>query len=39
MGSITVILVTIVAYMLMMVIIGATYSKKNKDVGDFYHGG
>ncbi|MGN0654342.1 MAG: sodium/proline symporter PutP [Oscillospiraceae bacterium] len=39
MGSITVILVTIIAYMTMMVIIGATYSKKNKDVGDFYLGG
>lgn len=35
----TVILVTIGAYLLMMVIIGIVCSKKNDDVGDFYLGG
>lgn len=39
MGSITVILITIVLYMGMMIVIGALHSKKNKDVGDFYLGG
>jgi sodium/proline symporter len=32
-------LVVIIAYLIMMVIIGIRFSKKNKDVGDFYLGG
>ncbi len=39
MGTTTAILITIVAYMSMMIVIGAIHSKKNKDVGDFYLGG
>ena len=39
MGTTTAILITIVAYMAMMIVIGAIHSKKNKDVGDFYLGG
>ena len=34
-----IIVITIVAYMLMMIGIGIYFSKKNKDVGDFYLGG
>jgi len=33
------ILITIIAYLLMMIIIGIRASKKNNDVGDFYLGG
>lgn len=33
------ILVTIIAYMLMMVVIGINFSRKNKNVSDFYLGG
>lgn len=33
------ILIVIAAYLLMMVVIGAIYSKKNNDVSDFYLGG
>ena len=33
------ILITIIAYLLMMVLIGIRASKKNNDVGDFYLGG
>ena len=33
------ILITIIGYMLMMVVIGVIYSRKNKDVSDFYLGG
>lgn len=32
-------MVTIIAYLAMMVIIGVVYSRKNKDVSDFYLGG
>lgn len=40
MGSnLIIMLVTIIAYMLMMVIIGIVCSKKNENVGDFYLGG
>ncbi|MBQ5329991.1 MAG: sodium/proline symporter [Oscillospiraceae bacterium] len=38
-GSIICILVTIICYMGMMIIIGAVFSKKNSNVGDFYLGG
>ena len=34
-----IILITILAYMGMMVVIGAVFSKKNSSVGDFYLGG
>lgn len=37
--SVICILITIVAYMAMMVIIGIVYSKKNSNVSDFYLGG
>ena len=33
------IMITIIGYMLMMVVIGIIYSRKNKDVNDFYLGG
>lgn len=33
------ILITIILYMLMMVVIGIVFSKRNKNVGDFYLGG
>lgn len=33
------VMVTIIAYLAMMVIIGVVYSRKNKDVSDFYLGG
>ena len=33
------ILITIIAYLLMMVLVGIRASKKNNDVGDFYLGG
>ena len=33
------ILITIIAYMLILVVIGVIYSRKNKNVGDFYLGG
>ena len=33
------ILVTIVIYLGGMIVIGAVFSRKNKDVGDFYLGG
>lgn len=32
-------MITIIGYMLMMVVIGIIYSRKNKDVNDFYLGG
>ena len=35
----TVIIVTIVVYLLLMVVIGVIFSKQNNDVGDFYLGG
>ncbi len=35
----TVIIITIVAYLALMVIIGVIFSRKNNDVGDFYLGG
>ncbi len=34
-----IIMITILAYMVMMVVIGAVFSKKNSSVGDFYLGG
>lgn len=37
--NLIIMLVTIVAYMLMMVVIGLVCSKKNENVGDFYLGG
>lgn len=37
--NLIIMLVTIIAYMLMMVIIGLVCSKKNENVGDFYLGG
>ncbi len=33
------IMITIIGYMLMMIVIGIIYSRKNKDVSDFYLGG
>lgn len=39
MNSVACIFITIVLYMGMMVTIGIVYSKKNKNVGDFYLGG
>ncbi|MDD6279140.1 MAG: sodium/proline symporter [Ruminococcus sp.] len=33
------ILITIIAYLILMVVIGIVYSRKNKDVSDFYLGG
>ncbi len=38
-SNLIIMLVTIIAYMLMMVIIGIVCSKKNENVGDFYLGG
>lgn len=35
----TVIIITIVVYLLLMVVIGVIFSKQNNDVGDFYLGG
>ena len=32
-------MITIIGYMLMMIVIGIIYSRKNKDVNDFYLGG
>ena len=32
-------MITIIGYMLMMIVIGIIYSRKNKDVSDFYLGG
>lgn len=37
--STIIIMITIIAYMAMMLIIGITFSKKNSSVGDFYLGG
>ena len=37
--NLPVVLITIIAYLIMMVVIGAVFSKKNKNVGDFYLGG
>ncbi len=37
--AVTCILITIIAYLIMMIVIGVVYSKKNKDVSDFYLGG
>lgn len=37
--SVVCILIAILVYMGMMVVIGAVYSKKNSNVGDFYLGG
>lgn len=40
MSSISLIIpVTIIAYLVMMIVIGVLYSKKNKNVSDFYLGG
>ncbi|MGN0678118.1 MAG: sodium:proline symporter, partial [Oscillospiraceae bacterium] len=33
------ILITIILYLVMMVVVGLKFSKKNKDVNDFYLGG
>ena len=38
-GSTVCIMITIIGYMLMMIVIGIIYSRKNKDVSDFYLGG
>ncbi|MBQ7990013.1 MAG: sodium/proline symporter [Oscillospiraceae bacterium] len=38
-GSVIAIMITILVYMSVMVIIGAIFSKKNVNVGDFYLGG
>ena len=38
-SSLICILVTIVCYLVMMIVIGAYFSKRNKDSGDFYLGG
>ena len=38
-GNITGILITIIVYLGGMILIGAVFSKKNKDVSDFYLGG
>lgn len=38
-SSTIIILITIVAYLAMMVIIGVVFSRKNSNVGDFYLGG
>ena len=38
-NSTIIILITIVAYLAIMVIIGVVFSKKNSNVGDFYLGG
>ena len=35
----TVIIITIIVYLLLMVVIGVIFSKQNNDVGDFYLGG
>ncbi len=37
--SVICILITIIVYLLMMIVIGIIYSKKNNDVSDFYLGG
>lgn len=37
--NLPVVLITIIAYLMMMIVIGAIFSKKNKNVGDFYLGG
>ena len=37
--SVVCILIAILVYMLIMIVIGAVYSKKNSNVGDFYLGG
>ncbi|MCM1529029.1 MAG: hypothetical protein NC093_03435 [Alistipes sp.] len=37
--STIIIMITIIAYLAMMVIIGVVFSKKNSNVGDFYLGG
>ena len=37
--SVVCILIAILVYMLAMIVIGAVYSKKNSNVGDFYLGG
>lgn len=37
--STIIIMITIIAYMGMMIIIGISFSKKNSSVGDFYLGG
>ena len=34
-----IIIITIIAYLALMVAIGIIFSRKNKDVGDFYLGG
>lgn len=39
MSTSTIIMITIIAYMAIMLIIGITFSKKNSSVGDFYLGG
>lgn len=33
------ILITVIAYLLLMIVIGVVFSKRNKNVGDFYLGG
>ncbi len=38
-SNLIIMLVTIIGYMLMMVVIGIFYSRKNKNVNDFYLGG
>ncbi|MBQ7028249.1 MAG: sodium/proline symporter [Ruminococcus sp.] len=39
MSNSTLITITIIAYLLMMIVIGIIYSRKNKNVSDFYLGG
>lgn len=39
MGDLTVVIVTIVVYLLIMIVVGIIFSKQNNDVGDFYLGG
>ena len=40
MSNISIIIpVTIIAYLIMMIVIGILYSKRNKNVSDFYLGG
>ena len=38
-SNLIIMLITIIAYMVMMVVIGIVCSKKNENVGDFYLGG